>query len=194
MRLWKPPGNDFWGLIAVPVLLYVQWSGQVVKNLLKSIQSKCNHFINILWLQPWSGDCCWTSQLGWSKAWRTYPSCCKDNWLALPPGPPLHGCQMVIAKFVDYISTALRGWRTMAPLRCAAKLIPSFPWIALPRPPPWRNPRKGRVQILLRSIAEPWSFKPKGPNTQNQQIWLHPSGNHGNQIRSVSCMTLTMHY
>ena len=27
-------------------------------------------------------------------------------------------------------------------------LIPSFPWIATPRPPPWRNPRKGRDQIL----------------------------------------------
>ena len=26
--------------------------------------------------------------------------------------------------------------------------IPSFPWIAPPRPPPWRNPRKGRDQIL----------------------------------------------
>ena len=27
-------------------------------------------------------------------------------------------------------------------------LIPSFPWIAPPRLPPWRNPRKGRDQIL----------------------------------------------
>ena len=27
-------------------------------------------------------------------------------------------------------------------------LIPSFPWIAPPRPPPWGNPRKGRDQIL----------------------------------------------
>ena len=27
-------------------------------------------------------------------------------------------------------------------------LIPSFPWIAPPRPPPWRTPRKGRDQIL----------------------------------------------
>ena len=27
-------------------------------------------------------------------------------------------------------------------------LIPSFPWIAPLRPPPWRNPRKGRDQIL----------------------------------------------
>ena len=34
-------------------------------------------------------------------------------------------------------------------LRYAAlqNLIPSFPWIAPPRPPPWRNPRKGRDQI-----------------------------------------------
>ena len=27
-------------------------------------------------------------------------------------------------------------------------LIPSFPWIGLPHPPPWRNPKKGRDQIL----------------------------------------------
>ena len=27
-------------------------------------------------------------------------------------------------------------------------LIPSFLWIAPPTPPPWRNPRKGRDQIL----------------------------------------------
>ena len=27
-------------------------------------------------------------------------------------------------------------------------LIPSFPWIAPPRPPPWPNPRKGRDRIL----------------------------------------------
>ena len=26
--------------------------------------------------------------------------------------------------------------------------IPSFPWIAPPRPPPWHNPRKGRDPIL----------------------------------------------
>ena len=35
-------------------------------------------------------------------------------------------------------------------LRYAAlqNLIPSFPWIVPLRPPPWRNPRKGRDQIL----------------------------------------------
>ena len=35
-------------------------------------------------------------------------------------------------------------------LRCATlqNLIPSFPWIAPPRPPLRRNPRKGRDQIL----------------------------------------------
>ena len=34
-------------------------------------------------------------------------------------------------------------------------VIPSFPWIAPPHPPPWRNPRKGRDQILQRSVVEP---------------------------------------
>ena len=63
-------------------------------------------------------------------------------------------------------------------------LIPSFPWIApgwraWGRNPPWRNPRKGRDQILQRTIAEPLSFfKPEGTNTYNLKIWLSPSGNH----------------
>ena len=37
------------------------------------------------------------------------------------------------------------GFWTMATLQ---NLIPSFPWIAPPHPPPWHNPRKGRDQIL----------------------------------------------
>ena len=40
------------------------------------------------------------------------------------------------------------GFWTMAPLRYAPNLIPSFPWIAPPRPPPWQNPRQGRDEIL----------------------------------------------
>ena len=56
-------------------------------------------------------------------------------------GYPEHGCQMAIARFLDYMCLALWACRTMAPLRYAAKLygtlqnlIPSFPWIA----PGWR--------------------------------------------------------
>ena len=36
-------------------------------------------------------------------------------------------------------------WLCFAALQ---NLIPSFPWIAPTHPPPWRNPRKGRDQIL----------------------------------------------
>ena len=41
-------------------------------------------------------------------------------------------------------------WASGLWLRYAAlqNLIPSFPWIAPLRPPPWSNPRKGRDQIL----------------------------------------------
>ena len=58
------------------------------------------------------------------------------------------GCQMDIARFSDRMCLALRAsglWLRYATLQ---NLIPSFPWIAPPRPPPWRNPRKGRDQIL----------------------------------------------
>ena len=55
---------------------------------------------------------------------------------------------MAIARFLDCMCLALRAsglWLRSATLQ---NLIPSFPWIAPPRPPPWRNPRKGRNQIL----------------------------------------------
>ena len=59
------------------------------------------------------------------------------------------GCQMAIARFLDPMCLALRAsalWLRYATLQ---NLFPSFPWIAPPpRPPPWRNPRKGRNQIL----------------------------------------------
>ena len=66
----------------------------------------------------------------------------------LPISPVHHGCQMAIAGFLDRMCLALRAsglWLRYAALQ---NLIPSFPWIAPPRPPPWRNPRKGRDQIL----------------------------------------------
>ena len=59
-----------------------------------------------------------------------------------------HGCQMAIAGFLERMCLALRAsglWLRYAALQ---NLIPSFPWIAPPRPLPWRNPRKGRDQIL----------------------------------------------
>ena len=55
---------------------------------------------------------------------------------------------MAIAGFLVGMCLALRAsglWLRYATLQ---NLIPSFPWIAPPRPPPWRNARKGRDQIL----------------------------------------------
>ena len=62
-----------------------------------------------------------------------------------------HGCQMAIALFFNRMCLAL--WASGLWLRYATlqNLIPSFPWIAPPRPPPRLNPRKGRDQILLSS-------------------------------------------
>ena len=59
-----------------------------------------------------------------------------------------HGCQLAIARFPYRMCLALRAsglWLRYAMLQ---NLIASFPWIAPPCPPPWRNPRKGRDQIL----------------------------------------------
>ena len=59
-----------------------------------------------------------------------------------------HGCQMAKARFLDRMCLALQAsglWLRYATLQ---NLIHSFPWIAPPHPPLWRNPRKGRDQIL----------------------------------------------
>ena len=69
-----------------------------------------------------------------------------------------HVFQMAITNFLDRFCLALRAWRTMAPLTATLRSkIRSLPFLGLPppRPPPWRNPRKGRDQIMLHSIAEP---------------------------------------
>ena len=39
------------------------------------------------------------------------------------------------------------------------------------------DPRRARDHILQRSVVEPKSFKPEGPNKYNLNIWLSPSGN-----------------
>ena len=41
----------------------------------------------------------------------------------------------------------------MAPLRCAAKFDPFLSLDCVPHPLPWRNPRKGRDQILPSHLA-----------------------------------------
>ena len=63
----------------------------------------------------------------------------------------LHGCQMVIARFKDcrVWPFGLEGlWLRYAPLRYAAKFDPFLSLDCAPSPPHWRNPRKGRDQIL----------------------------------------------
>ena len=73
-----------------------------------------------------------------------------------------HGCQMTIARFLDPVCLALRAsglWLHYATLQ---NLIPSFPWIVPPRPPPWHNPRKGRDQILPSgNLANSYAIKKK---------------------------------
>ena len=71
-----------------------------------------------------------------------------SNSVFYPPPKFVQGCQMAIARFLDRMCLALRAsglWLRYATLQ---NLIPSFPWIAPPRPPSWCNPRKGRNQIL----------------------------------------------
>ena len=57
---------------------------------------------------------------------------------------------MAIATFTYCRRLALRAWRTMAPLRYAAKFDPFLSLDCAPRAlhPPWRNPKIGRNQIF----------------------------------------------
>ena len=59
---------------------------------------------------------------------------------------------MAIAGFLDGMCLALRASGTMATLQ---NLIPSFLWIAPPRPPLRRNPRRVRDQILPSGNTDP---------------------------------------
>ena len=60
----------------------------------------------------------------------------------------LHGSPMAIARLLGRMCLALWASRLWLHYAALQNWIPSFPWIAPPRPPPWRNPRKGRDQIL----------------------------------------------
>ena len=59
------------------------------------------------------------------------------------------GCQMAIAGFLDLMCLALQASGLWLRYTTLHYLILSFPWIAPPRSPPWRNPRKERDQNLL---------------------------------------------
>ena len=59
-----------------------------------------------------------------------------------------HGCRMAIARSLDPMCLALRASGLRLRYATLQKLIPAFPWIAPPCPPLWRNPWKGRDQIL----------------------------------------------
>ena len=62
------------------------------------------------------------------------------------------GYSQILRSYV-FCLWASRLWPRYATLQ---NLIPSFPWIAPPRPPPWPNPRKGRDQILPSGNLAHW--------------------------------------
>ena len=68
-----------------------------------------------------------------------------------------HGCQMAIAGFLESYVFGPSGFRTMAPLRYAAKFDPFLSLDCAPTPSTLAQSkeRKGRDQILHRSVAEP---------------------------------------
>ena len=55
---------------------------------------------------------------------------------------------MAIARFLYRMRLALQASGLWLRYVALQNVIPSFPWIGPPRPPPWRNTRKGRDQIL----------------------------------------------
>ena len=92
--MWQPK------LGSPPLVKWLSWTNSRMRRkatLRSSAGTTC-------WppIRQTSRDCGWAST---ASTWR-------------------HGCQMAIAIFLDCICLALRAWRTMAPLRCAAKFDP----------------------------------------------------------------------
>ena len=77
------------------------------------------------------------------------------------------GCQM--AKFDRFPSLDYPGWRARG-----------------------RNPRKGSNQILKRSVAEPYFFKPEGPNPFNMSIAIWQPCIHLKRAGQYSCSSLSL--
>ena len=75
-------------------------------------------------------------------------------------------------------------WTKLSKVARWQNWISSFPWIA----PGWRawkrNPRKGRDQILQRSVAEPQSRSPKGQNHTISKSGYGHLATMGRQARS----------
>ena len=72
-------------------------------------------------------------------------------YLRLRESKRKHGCQMAIARFLDRMCLALWAsgiWLQYATLQ---NLIPSFPWLAPPHPPPW--PVQGKEGIKFFHLA-----------------------------------------
>ena len=84
-----------------------------------------------------------------------------------------HGCQMAIAGFIHCMCLALRAsglWLRYATLQ---NLIPSFPWIVPPRPPPWHDPRKGRDQILPSGNLERGYGRLSWVSSRQKSLWCN---------------------
>ena len=85
----------------------------------------------------------------------------------------LHGCQMAIANFyiIGVWPFGLEGlWLRYARMQ---NLIPFFPCIAPPRPPPWHNPRKGIDQILPsgNTVSPPPTESVSEKRRPSKEVW-----------------------
>ena len=90
----------------------------------------------------------------------------------------LHGCQMAIARFLDGMCLALWAWRTMAPLRYAAKFDPFLSLDCAPMPSTlarskerkgsnfaiWQSWSVNRRTTLARSLTDQENNRSKSSN------------------------------
>ena len=84
----------------------------------------------------------------------------------------------------------------MAPLHYAAKFDPFLSLDCAPRPPPWRNPRKGRDQILQsgnlegqrqRGEQDQSAQRPQSPRERNR-----PQGSDSALVKMTSVSTVSI--
>ena len=113
----------------------------IINDLTKVIHSPHEHINECLPI----AHCCESSLAKW--AWRASVQGEKRGGAVLPDG---------YSQILRSYAFGPLGFWTMAPLRYAAKFdpflsldcAPTPSTLAPPCPPPWRNPRKGRDQIL----------------------------------------------
>ena len=101
------------------------------------------------------------------------------------------GCSQILRSYVF----APSGFWTIAPLRYAAKLDPFLSLDCAIRPPPWRNPRKGKDQTLPSGNLEGEGGRRRTkrvPALTDEEHSFAPLWGGGQNYRVIGCVKFSL--